>query len=130
MPIRSALTVVISAAISWIARSVAGSIAKSNVAAKRTARSMRSLSSPSRKRGSPIARIDAPLEVVLAADVVDDLLGDGIEEQAVDREVAALGVVLGGGERDAVGVAAVAVGGVGAERGDFDLARRRAGRAR
>ena len=54
----------------------------------------------------------------------------GIEEQAVDREVAALGVVLGGGERDAVGVAAVAVGGVGAEGGDFDLAGRRAGRAR
>ena len=65
---------------------------------------------------------DVGFEVFLAADVVDDLFGDGVEEQAVDGEVAALGVVLGGGERDAVGVAAVAVGGVGAERGDFDLA--------
>ena len=60
-------------------------------------------------------------EVVAAADVVDDFVGDRVEEQAVDREVAALGVVLGGGEVDAVGVAAVAVRGVGAERGDFDL---------
>ena len=57
MPMRSALTVLISAAISWIAASVAGSISKSNVAAKRTARSMRSLSSLRRKRGSPMARM-------------------------------------------------------------------------
>ncbi len=65
---------------------------------------------------------DALLEILLAADVIDDLVGDGIEEEAVDREVAALGIVLGVGECDAVGMAAVGVGGVGAERGDFDLA--------
>ena len=87
---------------------------------------MRSLSSLSRKRGSPMARMMRRSRSCLAADVVDDLFGDRVEEQAVDREVAALGVVLGVGERDAVGVAAVAVGGVGAKRGDFDLA----GRAR
>ena len=77
---------------------MSGSIVKSNVAAKRTARSMRSLSSLSRKRGSPIARISLSFQVVAAADVVDDFVRDGVEEQAVDREVAALGVVLGGGE--------------------------------
>ena len=69
-----------------------------------------------------MARMMLRFKIFLAVDVVDDLFGDGVVEQAVDREVAALGVVLGGGERDAVGVAAVAVGGVGAERGDFDLA--------
>ena len=125
MPMRSALTVVTSAAMSWMASNVAGSIAKSNVAAKRTARSIRSLSSLSRKRGSPMARM-MRAEVVLAADVVDDLVGERVVEQAVDREVAALGVVLGVGERDAVGVAAVAVRAIGAESGDLDLA----GRAR
>ena len=64
---------------------------------------------------------DAALQIRLAADVVDHLLGERVEEQAVDREVAALGVVLGVGERHRVGMPAVAVGGVAAERGDVDL---------
>ena len=70
-PIRSALTVVTSAAIAWIAASVPGSIVKSNVAANRTARSMRSLSSLSRKRRVADRADRAALEVVAAADVVD-----------------------------------------------------------
>ena len=46
--------------------------------------------------------------------------GDGIEEHAVDGEVAALDVVSGvGGEADAVGAAAVGVGSVMAEGGDL-----------
>src|SRR5262245_31192300 len=55
---------------------------------------------------------DAPLEIILAADEVNHLTSDGIEEDAVDREIAALGVLLGGGEGDAVRVTAVAVGGI------------------
>ena len=62
------------------------------------------------------------LEVVVAADVIDDFVGDRIEEQAVDREVAALGVVLGVGEGTLSGWRPSLYVGVGAEGGDFDLA--------
>ena len=43
-----------------------------------------------------------------------------VEEHAVDGEVAALRVLLGRGEHDRVGPAAVGVGAVGAEGGDLD----------
>src|SRR5581483_9504068 len=56
-----------------------------------------------------------------AADVVDHLLVDRVEEHAVDGEVAAPGVLLGGGEGDRVRPAAVGVAEVGAEGGDLDL---------
>src|SRR5690348_15726208 len=57
----------------------------------------------------------AGFNVGLAADVVDDLVAHpkGIEEQAVDGEVAAFGVFLGGGEADGGWVAAVVVAGIG-----------------
>src|SRR3954465_8563162 len=60
------------------------------------------------------------LKIELAGDVVDDLIGEGVEKEAVDGEVAALGVFLGGGELHFGGTAAVEVFAVGAERGDFD----------
>ena len=60
---------------------------------------------------------EAGAEVVETADVVDDLLGDGVVEEGVDGEVAALGVVLGGGVGDGGGVAAILVAAVGAEGG-------------
>ena len=63
-------------------------------------------------------------QVLLPADEVDHPLLDRIVEQAVDREVAARGVFLGGAEGDAVGMAAVAVGGVAAEGGHFHRAGR------
>lgn len=74
---------------------------------------------------------DAGGKVGDAADVVDDLGGrgvggwcgggEGVFEEAVDGEVATEGVFFGGGEADLVGAAAVGVGAVGAEGGDFDL---------
>ena len=63
-------------------------------------------------------------QIVLPADVIDDPLFDRIVKQPVDGEIAAAGVFLGGTEGDAVGMPAVAVGGVFAEGGDLDHARR------
>jgi len=40
----------------------------------------------------------APLDVREPADVIDDLVGDRVVEEAIDREVAALGVLEGGPE--------------------------------
>ncbi len=57
----------------------------------------------------------------MPADVIDNFFRNGIEEEAIDREVAALGVVLRGGESDAVGVPAIGVLSIDSERGDFDL---------
>ena len=60
-------------------------------------------------------------EVVAAVDVVDDLIGLAVVEEAVDGEVAAGGVAGGVGfELDGLGVAAVEVGAVGTECRDFD----------
>lgn len=59
-------------------------------------------------------------EVVAAADEVDEVTGERVEEHAIDGEVAALGVGFRGGEDDVVRAAAVEVGAVGAERGDFE----------
>jgi hypothetical protein len=65
------------------------------------------------------------LDVGLAADEVVELagaiIGQGVEKEAIAGEVAALGVLLGGGEVDGVRVAAVGVGAISAEGGDFDL---------
>ena len=49
----------------------------------------------------------------LAADVVDEPVVERVEEHAVDGEVAALGVLLGRGEDDRVGMSAVAYSAVG-----------------
>lgn len=63
----------------------------------------------------------AHAKVHLAVDVIDDLIGERVEEEAVDGEVAALGVEFGCGVGDAVRTAAVAVAAVAAEGGDFDM---------
>lgn len=63
---------------------------------------------------------DAGFEVSAAADEVDDLTGEGVFEEAVHGEVPALGVFLGGGEDDGVGVAAVLIDAIGPESGDLD----------
>jgi len=56
----------------------------------------------------------------LAVDVVDDAVFDGVEEEAVDGEIASAGVFFRGGEADAAGAATVFIIAVGAEGGDFD----------
>ncbi len=61
-------------------------------------------------------------QIVLPADEVDHLRSLGVVEQAVDREVAALGVVAGRAEGDGVGMSAVGILGIAAERGHLDLA--------
>ena len=62
---------------------------------------------------------DARAEVRLAADEVEDLAGEGIEEKAVDREIPAPRVALGVRERHRLRVASIAIRAVGAEGGDL-----------
>lgn len=61
-------------------------------------------------------------EVGLAVDVVDERAGFGVVEEAVDGEIAALGILFWSGIGDGFGAAAIAIGAVGAEGGDFDPA--------
>ena len=124
MAIRSGLTTWISAAISAMAARASSSSAKSNVAANRTARSIRSLSSANRSRAQPIARSRRSARSFCPPTKSITRSLDRIVEQAVDGEVAARGVFLGRAEGDAVGMPAVAVGGVAAEGGHFDHAGR------
>lgn len=63
---------------------------------------------------------DLALEVLESADVVEDLILEGVVEESVDGEIAALGVFCGRAELDGVGVSAVGVGFIAAEGGDFD----------
>ena len=58
-------------------------------------------------------------EIGLALNVVEEFIFEGIKKHAVDGEVAPLGIFLGGGEGDGGGAAAVEVGAVDAEGGDF-----------
>ena len=122
MAMRSGLTTWISAAISRMAARASSSSEKANVAANRTARNIRSLSSANRSRASPMARRRLAARSSCPPTKSITRCWIGIVEKAVDRKVAARGVFLGRAERDAVGMAAVAVGGVAAERGDFDHA--------
>ena len=72
-----------------------------NLAAKRTARSMRSLSSAKRSEGSPIARIIPALRSSCPPTTskmqlwqrIATLKCDRIEQQAIDREIAALHIL-------------------------------------
>lgn len=67
---------------------------------------------------------DAGLEIGESTDEVEDFAGVVTHEQAVYSEVAALDVFLGSfGINDLVGVPAVGIAEVGAERGDFDFLR-------
>src|SRR5262245_42123320 len=59
-------------------------------------------------------------EILLPADVVDDLRCHRIEEQPVDREVAALGVLLGGGEVHFRRAAAIEIWPFRSERRNLD----------
>ena len=93
---------------------------KLSLAAKRTARSMRKWSSANARAGSRIARKRLALNVCLAADEVEEFVGDRIEKEAVAGEIPTLGVFLGGGEGDGIRMAAVGVNTLGAESGDFD----------
>src|SRR5581483_919434 len=64
---------------------------------------------------------DAGAQVGAPADIVQHFLGNGIEQQAVDGEVAALHVFARiGGVGDFVGMPAVGIQAVAAEGGDFD----------
>ena len=63
----------------------------------------------------------AGVQVLLAADVVDQLVFQRVEEHAVDGEVAAQGILAGRGKHHGIRVPAVAVGDIGAKRGDLDL---------
>ena len=77
--------------------------------------------------GEALARLphgshDAPLDVLPAADEVEDLPRVGVLEQRVHGEVPAAGVLPRvAPEGDLVGAAAVGVGPLGAEGGDLDL---------
>ena len=51
--------------------------------------------------------------------MIDDGVGDGIVEQAVDGEVTAEGILLCGGESDGLGVSSVNISSVGAEGSDL-----------
>jgi hypothetical protein len=58
-------------------------------------------------------------EIGLALDVVEEFIFEGIKKHAVDGEIAALGIFLGGCESDGGGAATIEVGAVDAEGGDF-----------
>ena len=61
------------------------------------------------------------LDVLAAADEVDEFLVDRIIHHSVDGEIPATDVAFDIGKGDGCGVPAVGVGAVGAERGDLDL---------
>lgn len=61
-------------------------------------------------------------EIGLAVDVVDERAGFGVVEEAVDGEVSTFSVLFGSGKRNGFGAAAIAIGAVGPEGGDFDPA--------
>ena len=60
------------------------------------------------------------LQIRLAIDKIVDGVGGGIEEQSIDREIAAGGVFLGGTEAHRIRASAVAVFAVAAEGGDIE----------
>jgi hypothetical protein len=60
-------------------------------------------------------------QIFFAADPVVQLSGDGVEEQAVDGEIAPAGVGLGVAEGDVLGMAAILVIGLGAEGGHLEF---------
>ena len=62
---------------------------------------------------------DARSEVRLAADEVEDLAGEGIEEKAINREIPPSRIALGVRERHGLRVASITIGPVGAEGGDL-----------
>src|SRR5438094_664020 len=62
------------------------------------------------------------LQILLSANKIDHTIVDRVEEQTIDREIAALGVLLGGGEAHANRVASVFILHIRAKRRDFDLA--------
>lgn len=67
-------------------------------------------------------RPDPPaLDVFAAADVIDHFSADRIEEQPIDREIAARCVRFGGAEVDPVRMPSIGVAHVIAEGGDLDL---------
>ena len=65
---------------------------------------------------------DFVFQILLPADEVDDFVFDRIEEQTIDREIAALGVFFGRCEANFRWMPAVFVRNVAAERRDFDNA--------
>ncbi len=73
------------------------------------------------RRGIADGTQDAPLQVLAAPDVVDQPVRQGIQEHAVDREVAPRRIELGRAEHDRLGPTAVNVGPIAAKRGDLDL---------
>ena len=56
----------------------------------------------------------------MAADEIVQLAFDGIEEHAVDGEIAAQGVFAGRGEHDLIGASAVAIAAIGAKGRHLD----------
>src|SRR5258708_3815124 len=60
------------------------------------------------------------LQIVLPADVVDDLVSDGIEKEPVDRKIPAFGVFFGGGEAHFRRAPAIQVFSIASEGGDLD----------
>ena len=104
-----------------MAANVSDAIVYPNRAAKRTARSIRSLSSAKRSSGRPDGANDSGFKVFAAANEIQDFILDGIKQQTIDGEVAALDIFLSAlAETDLVGMAAIAVADVAAEGGDLN----------
>ena len=61
-------------------------------------------------------------EILTAADKIDHAIGNRVEKETVDGEVAAGRILLGRTERDVIGMTAVAIRGVAAEGRNLDLA--------
>ena len=79
------------------------------------------MSSAKRNSGSSDGANDSGFEVLAAADKIQHFILDGIEQQPVDGEVAALDIFLSAlAEAYLVGMAAVAVADVTAEGGDLN----------
>ena len=123
---RSRETTWICSASVCIAENVAGSIAYSKRAANRTARSMRNLSSPKRRSGSPMARMIPAFRSLRPPTKSKHFPADRIEHHAVDREIPA-GHIFPRIETESyfVGMATVGVADIAAKSRDFNCVRLR-----
>ena len=60
-------------------------------------------------------------DVLLAVDVVEDFVGEGVLKKTVDGEVASAGIFFGVGEGDGFGATAIVIGTVVTEGGDLEV---------
>ncbi len=119
--IRSAATLMTSPAIALRAARVAGSISKLEPRRQPDGSEHAKLVLAQPRQRIADGAQHAILEIRVAPDVVDQLVGERIEEHAVDREIAAGGIELGGAEDDRLGTASVEISTVATKRRHLDL---------